>query len=187
MDLRHGFRAFFFQRPPDRFVRERIDEFEFDDFLGQQSQRPAIAALWRCRAGQLREVRFNPAIDFRRDRRRAPQLSDQGRLGSIQNRSLAPVLNGPFGDVQGVGDVPVAPRRPQFPLVALQQRLGASDLPLCNGLFTSPPFGDLRQVLAFLLGKLQHVLGSHVILLGRRKTCHLADHFIHESKDVTQH
>ena len=115
MDLRHGFRAFFFQRPPDRFVRERIDEFEFDDFLGQQSQRPAIAALWRCRAGQLREVRFNPAIDFRRDRRRAPQLSDQGRLGSIQNRSLAPVLNGPFGDVQGVGDVPAPHAGPSSP------------------------------------------------------------------------
>ena len=84
MVLRQGFRAFF-QCPPDRFAGQGVDELEFGGFVGQQAQGPAISTLWRCRAGQPSEVRFNPAIDSWRHRRHAARLSQQRGFGSIDN------------------------------------------------------------------------------------------------------
>lgn len=146
--LRHGFERFF-QCPPNRFVGQGVDELEFDGFVGQQAQGPAISTRWRCRAGQLGEVRFNPAIDFWRHRRCVARLSQQRGFGPIDNGSLAPVLKRSFGYVEGIGDLSVAPRRSQLALVAFQQRLGAGDLPGRDDLSASCPFGNLQQMLVF--------------------------------------
>ena len=101
----------------------------FDDLVGQQSERPAIATGWRRRAGELRDMCFDATIDFRRYGRSDAQLSHQDRIGTFQDGFFPPALDGSFGDIERIGNSLVSPRRPKFSLVALEQRFGTDDFP----------------------------------------------------------
>jgi hypothetical protein len=46
----HGFSSFFFQRPADGLVTNRVDDPELHKLVGQHLHRPAAAPSWRRRA-----------------------------------------------------------------------------------------------------------------------------------------
>jgi hypothetical protein len=113
---------------PDRFIRDRLDHLQPDQFVGQQSERPALPSGGRCPAGEGDEVRLGrpveaPGIDPVR------RLAVERRRQPILDKAAANATDGGGMDLDGTGDRDVGPARSALPLVGLEQDAGMGQPP----------------------------------------------------------
>jgi hypothetical protein len=135
-------------------VRDRVDDLQFHQPLGQQPQQPAGVAVGGLRAGQGGQPRLLLAVELGRHRGRDAGLAFQERQRASFDGLLAPRLQAARRETVCLGDALVSPGRTVGPLVGVEQGLRPLHLPPGD-----PPLADEAVQFRTLLGRqLQHVL-----------------------------
>ncbi len=158
----HGLSAFF-QRPPDRFAPDILDDFPLDQALFEQLQAPALAALGRSRTGEGNQMRLLLPVQcpplpvllllVPRGGQHAPLCRPRSHLADRQ-RSTTELL----------GDLAVFKADLFVAHVAQQQDAGAHLLSDA----TAVGAGDALQLPSLLLGQGDDVLlGWHEVQIPR--------------------
>jgi hypothetical protein len=130
-------------------VRDRRDQVELDQPVGQQAQRPALPALGRVRAGQRDQVHLDVAVHLAGRARRRLRL--QGGVQALLDEALPHALDGAHAEAEGLGDLGVGLAGG---LVGVEQHVGVGQ-GAGGGLALSQ---ELLQVIAFLRGQGYDVL-----------------------------
>ena len=123
----HGL-IWFFQRPADGLVRDRRDDLQADEFVGEQLHRPGGAAVGRRGAGQHDQLHLGPAVEHARPARPGLGLADEGGVESGLDEPLADPRDRVRVYLDGLGDRVVGPGRSAVGGVGLEEYAGVDEL-----------------------------------------------------------
>ena len=110
-----------------------LDDLQLDEPAGEQARGPAGAAPGRPGAGQDDQAGLGVAVEHGEPTGAGLGLADQRGFEALLDEALADALDGADIDVEGQGDVGVAPGGSTVGGVGLQQDAGVGD-PLGGGL-----------------------------------------------------
>lgn len=128
------------------FTADADARLQRDEALGQETERPALLAVWRRGAGEGDEVGFLLPVEFAAAS--GWTLALEGGVEAIEHEGLAHALDGGKADLEGLTDGVVRPGRAGGCAISFEQ-----DARMGLGACWRGASGDERfQVRAFFLG-----------------------------------
>jgi len=125
--LRHGLRSFL-ERLPNRLRAHRVHHRQLHQPVGQQLERPPLAAVRRDRAGEGDEPGLGPPVQLPVPARPGLGLTGQGGVEPLLDEPPADPLDGGHADLDRLGDPVVGPGRAAGGSVGLEQDAGVAQL-----------------------------------------------------------
>ena len=104
-----------------------LDDLQFHDLVGQQTDAPAGVSRWRLRAGQRDQPRLGLTIKDRLDRRGRALLAAKHRLQPFFHQLAAHAGNHRFVAVQSPHNAIICPAFAQRALVGLEKNARLQD------------------------------------------------------------
>jgi len=116
------------ERLADRLPADRAHHVQPHQPIGQQRERPPLAAVGGGRAGEGDEPGLGPPVELSLPARSGLRLAGQGGVQPVLDEPLADPPDGIRADLDRVGDPVVGPPRPAVGLVGLEQDAGMGQL-----------------------------------------------------------